>query len=118
MAAGEPTGCTPATWKRACCVLPVQFAVSRTLASGDKQHQIVQRISVEHTRKILGGFIGVMFYDVTTLYFETDREDDLRKTGFSKEGKHSNPQIILGLLVGLDGYPLAYCIHEGNKYEA
>lgn len=84
---------------------------------GDKQHQIVQRISVEHTRKILGGFIGVMFYDVTTLYFETDREDDLRKTGFSKEGKHSNPQIILGLLVGLDGYPLAYCIHEGNKYE-
>ncbi len=84
---------------------------------GNKQHQFVQRISVEHTRKILGGFIGVMFYDVTTLYFETDREDDLRKTGFSKEGRHSNPQIILGLLVSLDGYPLAYCIHEGNKYE-
>lgn len=84
---------------------------------GDHQHQIVQRISVEHTRKILGGFIGVMFYDVTTLYFETDREDELRKTGFSKEGRHSNPQIILGLLVSLDGYPLAYCIHEGNKYE-
>jgi transposase len=54
---------------------------------------------------------------VTTLYFETDRQDDLRKTGFSKEGRHSNPQIILGLLVSLDGYPLAYCIHEGNKYE-
>jgi len=84
---------------------------------GDRQRQIVQRISVEHTRKILGGFIGVIFYDVTTLYFETDREDELRKTGFSKEGRHSNPQIILGLLVSLDGYPLAYCIHEGNKYE-
>ena len=54
---------------------------------------------------------------MTTLYFETDRQDDLRKTGFSKEGRHSNPQIILGLLVSLDGYPLAYCIHEGNKYE-
>ena len=36
--------------------------------------------------KVLGGHIGVMFYDVTTLYFETDRQDDLRKTGFSKEG--------------------------------
>lgn len=84
---------------------------------GDKQHNQVQRISVEHTRTLLGGSIGVMFYDVTTLYFETDREDDLRKTGFSKEGRHSNPQIILGLLVSLDGYPLAYCIHEGNKYE-
>ena len=41
----------------------------------------------------------------------------MRKTGFSKEGRHSNPQIILGLLVSLGGYPLAYCIHEGNKYE-
>ena len=67
--------------------------------------------------KILGGHIGLLFYDVTTLYFETDKEDDLRKTGFSKEGRHSNPQIILGLLVSLDGYPLAYTIHEGNKYE-
>ncbi|NDV80080.1 IS1634 family transposase [Dysgonomonas sp. 511] len=84
---------------------------------GDKQHQKIQRISVEHTQEVLGGSIGVMFYDVTTLYFETDREDDLRKTGFSKEGRHSNPQIILGLLVSLDGYPLAYCVHEGNKYE-
>lgn len=67
--------------------------------------------------EILGGNIGVMFYDVTTLYFETDHEDELRKTGFSKEGRHKNPQIILGLLVSTDGYPLAYCIHEGNKYE-
>lgn len=83
----------------------------------DSQHQVVQDISVEHTRKILGGNIGVLFYDVTTLYFEADYEDDLRKTGFSKEGRHKSPQIILGLLVSIDGYPLAYCIHEGNKYE-
>ncbi len=78
---------------------------------------IVQQISVHHTMELFGGNIGVMFYDVTTLYFETDHEDELRKTGFSKEGRHSNPQIILGLLVSLDGYPLAYTIHEGNKYE-
>ena len=58
-----------------------------------------------------------MFYDVTTLYFETDISDDLRKTGFSKDGKHSQPQIVLGLLVSEGGYPLAYSIHEGNKYE-
>ena len=83
----------------------------------DSQHEIVQNISVLHTKKILGGDIGVLFYDVTTLYFEADYEDDLRKTGFSKEGRHKNPQIILGLLVSIDGYPLAYCIHEGNKYE-
>ena len=83
----------------------------------DRYKDTVQDISVRHTMDLHGGHIGVMFYDVTTLYFETDRQDDLRKTGFSKEGRHSNPQIILGLLVSLDGYPLAYCIHEGNKYE-
>jgi len=48
------------------------------------QQEKVQDISVRHTRELLGGSIGVMFYDVTTLYFEADREDDLRKTGFSK----------------------------------
>lgn len=83
----------------------------------DSQHNTVQEISVRHTLELFGGNIGLLFYDVTTLYFEADREDELRKTGFSKEGRHKNPQIILGLLVSLDGYPLAYCIHEGNRYE-
>lgn len=81
------------------------------------QKELVQQISYEHTKKILGGKINVVFYDVTTLYFEIDQEDDLRKTGFSKEGKHQNPQIVLGLLVGKNGYPLAYDIFEGNKFE-
>lgn len=79
--------------------------------------QTVQLISFSHTKKILGGSINIVFYDCTTLYFEVDQEDDLRKTGFSKEGKHQNPQIVLGLLVGLEGYPLAYEIFEGNKFE-
>jgi len=38
----------------------------------NKQQEKIQQISVEHTRKILGGNIGLVFYDVTTLYFETD----------------------------------------------
>ncbi len=59
----------------------------------------------------------VVFYDVTTLYFEIEDEDDLRKTGFSKEGKHQHPQIVLGLFVSVDGYPLAYEIFEGRKFE-
>ena len=62
----------------------------------------VQQISVEHTRKILGGNIGLVFYDVTTLYFESDDSDDLREKGFSKDGKHSQPQVVLGLLVSRD----------------
>src|SRR5690554_8200843 len=55
----------------------------------------IQRISVEHTRKILGGEIGLVFYDVTTLYFESDKKDDLREAGFSKDGKHSHVQVVL-----------------------
>lgn len=81
------------------------------------QKDIVEQISYDHTLQILNNQIGVVFYDVTTLYFEIDEEDDLRKTGFSKEGKHQNPQIVLGLLVSKNGYPLAYEIFEGNKFE-
>lgn len=81
------------------------------------QKSQVQQISYEHTLQVLNHQINVVFYDVTTLYFEIDEEDDLRKTGFSKEGKHQNPQIVLGLLVSKNGYPLAYEIFEGNKFE-
>lgn len=83
----------------------------------NKQKELAQQISYEHTCKILNQDISVVFYDVTTLYFEIDQEDELRKTGFSKEGKHQNPQIVLGLLVSKNGYPLAYEIFEGNKFE-
>lgn len=81
------------------------------------QKEIVQRLSYEHTLKILNNRLNVVFYDVTTLYFEIDQEDGLRKTGFSKEGRHQNPQILLGLLVSQNGYPLAYDIFEGSKFE-
>jgi transposase len=77
----------------------------------------VDQISFEHTKKLLNNKLSVVFYDMTTLYFESSDEDDLRKTGFSKGGKHQNPQIFLGLLVGLGGYVIGYEIFEGNIYE-
>lgn len=79
--------------------------------------QEVEQISFEHTKKVLGGQVSVVFYDMTTIYFEASDEDDLRKTGFSKDGKHSHPQIFLGLLVGLGGYAIGYDVFEGNIYE-
>lgn len=87
----------------------------------DKLHsthkELVQQISYQHTLKILGNVISIVFYDVTTLYFQIDDEDEIRKRGFSKEGRHQNPQIVLGLLVSVGGYPLSYEIFEGNKFE-
>ncbi len=77
----------------------------------------VEQIAYKNTLKILQGDISIVFYDMTTLYFEASDEDDLRKTGFSKDGKHQNPQIYVGLLVGIGGYPIGYDIFEGNTYE-
>lgn len=82
-----------------------------------KQKELVERISFEHTREVLGGTLAVVFYDVTTLYFEAEQEDELRIAGFSKDGKNSHPQILLGLLVSAGGYPLAYDIFQGNTFE-
>jgi transposase len=87
----------------------------------DHMHKVeidrIKQISLNHTLNLFGGKISLMFYDVTTLYFEASDEDDLRKMGFSKDGKHQQPQIVLGLLVSEGGYPLDYDIFEGNKYE-
>jgi len=84
--------------------------------SGQLKEQ-VEQIAFEHTKSVLGGAINIVFYDLTTLHFEASDEDDLRRTGFSKVGKHKNPQIYLGLLVGLEGFAIGYDIFEGNIYE-
>lgn len=81
-----------------------------------KLKEQVEQIAFTHTKKVLEGNISVVFYDMTTLYFEASDEDDLRKTGFSKDGRHQNPQIFIGLLVGVGGYAIGYDF-EGNSYE-
>lgn len=86
-----------------------------TLYSSRKME--VLKISVEHTRKILGGVITVAFYDVTTLYFESFKEDNLRAPGFSKDGKTAETQVVLGLLVSQNGYPLSYSLFNGAQFE-
>ncbi|MCM1116103.1 MAG: IS1634 family transposase [Pseudoflavonifractor sp.] len=84
----------------------------------NSQRDTVQKISVEHTFSVLGGRVEMLFYDVTSLYFESFREDDLRSPGFSKDGKTAETQIILGLLVCENGYPLSYSIFNGAQYES
>ena len=74
-------------------------------------------LTFKHTKQILEDQITVAFYDITTLYFEASDEDDLRKLGFSKDGKAQNPQVLLALLVGTGGQPLAYEVFEGDTFE-
>ncbi len=60
---------------------------------------------------------SLVFYDVTTLYFESFTPDELRKCGFSKDGKSNQPQIVVGLLVDHQGFPVGYGLFEGNTFE-
>lgn len=97
----------------------VSISVDRVYIFLDKLHNRlktkVKDISFENTRNHLKGNLAVVFYDLTTLHFESSDKDNFRRTGFSKVGKH--PQIYLGLLVGLMGCPIGYDIFEGNIYE-
>lgn len=62
------------------------------------------------------GGLSLILYDVTTLYFEAESEDSLRKVGFSKE-RRVDPQIVVGLLVDRTGFPLEIGCFEGNTAE-
>jgi Transposase DDE domain len=65
---------------------------------------------------LTSGDVSLCLYDVTTLYFEAEREDDLRKVGYSKE-RRVDPQIVVGLLVDRHGFPLEIGCFEGSKAE-
>lgn len=94
------------------------YSVYRFLDELDsKLKPTIEQISFEHTKKVIKGKISVVFYDMTTLYFEASEEDDYRITGFSKDGKHQQPQIMIGLLVSGHGFPIGYQIFEGNTSE-
>lgn len=79
--------------------------------------ELVQQISVNHIRKLFGGRIGLMFHDVTTLYFGTAQTDVLREPGFSKDGKTTESQVVLSQLVSEKGCPLSYSLFNGSQYE-
>ena len=61
-----------------------------------------------------GGGLALCLYDVTTLYFEAEKEDDLRRGGYSKE-RRVDPQVIVGLLVDRAGFPLQVGCWEGTR---
>ena len=63
--------------------------------------------------------LDVVFYDVTTLYFDSQKveDDQLRQKGYSKDGKAHKTQVVLGLLVDKMRNPITYQIYQGNTYE-
>ena len=79
--------------------------------------QTVEKQTLKFAKAVYSFDFSMVFYDVTTLYFESFTSDDLRKTGFSKDGKAQQPQILVGLLVTPEGFPVGYHVFSGNTFE-
>ena len=77
----------------------------------------IQKQAFEATCKISGGLVDCFFFDVTTLYFESVLQDEIRDFGFSKDQKYHMVQIVLALVVNSQGIPIAYEVFKGNLAE-
>lgn len=89
----------------------------RVLSELPKLKDDVERKIIAVAKKHFGFNFSLVFYDLTTLYFESFETDDLRKIGFSKDNKSANPQLMIGLMVNDSGFPISYQLFSGNKFE-
>ena len=93
-----------------------ESTLRRTLERAHARKYRDQVASACFAHATTAGDVSLVLYDVTTLYFEAEKEDDLRRVGFSKE-RRVDPQIVVGLLVDRTGFPLEIGCYEGNKAE-
>jgi Transposase DDE domain len=101
----------------------------REIASFSGLKKDIEKEAVTFAKQHLRFDFSIVFYDVTTLYFESFKIDEdvtdekgvtakgLRKNGFSKDNKANQPQIVIGLIVTKEGFPVAYDVFEGNTFE-
>jgi transposase len=91
----------------------------RTLDILNKEQDILKKHLFKQQRSLFAQRLDVVFYDVTTLYFDSqlEQQDSIRKKGYSKDGKAHKTQVVLGLLVDKLRNPVSYDIYEGNTYE-
>lgn len=82
-------------------------------------HELIQKQLFHATRDLFNQQLDVVFYDVTTFYFESDIriENALRQKGFSKDGKIGNTQVLFGLLIDKDKNPIGFEVYKGNTFE-
>ncbi len=105
-------------------ILDNQFAkehdLDRIYRLLDKIHPKISAIkkqSFDKTRELLPKAVDIVFFDVTTLYFESVTTDDLRNYGYSKDCRFNTTQLVLALATNSDGLPIGYELFIGNKAE-
>lgn len=92
--------------------------LSRLLPKLIDQKDDIERASYQTACTHFNEAFAFVLYDVTTLYFEShEPDDDLRARGFSKDDKSKQPQVVVGLLVTLQGFPLRHEVYKGNTFE-
>jgi transposase len=82
----------------------------------DRESDIKQHIA-QTTLSLFPGQVDILFFDVTTLYFESFATDELRNFGFSKDCKFKEVQVVLALVTTTKGLPITYKLFPGNTYE-
>lgn len=80
-----------------------------------KEH--IEKEVIEIAKKEFNFDFSFVLYDVTTLYFESFKNDEFKRPGFSKDHKHNQPQIVIGLIVTKEGFPVHYEVFKGNTFE-
>ena len=92
----------------------------------DKQIKKLNTLVLNKTKSLLDNKIDVIYFDATTLYFESFSEDidnlenedeAIRKNGYSKDGKFNQPQVVLALLVTKQGLPIGYKAFSGDTFD-
>ncbi len=77
----------------------------------------IQEKTYIYTKQLKGEELDVVFYDCTSLYFESFQQEGLMQNGYSKDGKFNQAQIILSILVTKQGLPVGYQVYSGNTFE-
>jgi hypothetical protein len=97
-------------------IVPPSYATLRRRLPAYAKDAFRQELSAACAVHARLGRASLVLYDVSTLYFEIDKGDGFRESGFSKE-RRLEPQITIGLLADQAGFPLMVSAFEGNKAE-
>lgn len=97
-----------------------QFDLNQVYRMMDKLYRKEDEIKARMFRRTLSLLkeeVHVLFFDVTTLYFESFDSDTLRLCGYSKDNKVKETQVVLALMTSVEGLPVGYELFPGNTYE-
>lgn len=106
-------------------LLEENFGISLNLGSvykmmdkiNDKSIEKLNQLAYNKTKDLFGGKIDVIYFDTTTLYFESFTEDEFKKNGYSKDRKFNQPQVVLALMVTKEGLPIGYEAFAGDTFD-